>query len=156
MTGNVCSSNTVDAAVVSFMYVILHAWTVQFPRVSLESPNSLNGFLTYWLTIFGKRIIFIGDTRKLKANIIIAKFSHYQELVKIKIKSDKLNWYKSIDRDLKTKPTKFWKYVSSFTKHNSYITYLVCRGIVIHFLFQLLESVGKEKEHTLSQYYEII
>ena len=26
MTGNVCSSNTVDAAVVSFIYVILHAW----------------------------------------------------------------------------------------------------------------------------------
>ena len=142
MTANVCSNNTADAVVVSFIYVILHAWTEQFPRVSSESPNSPNGFLTYWLTIFGKRNIFIGDTRKLEASIIIAKFSYYQELVKITTKSDKLNWYKSIDKDLKTKPTKFWKYVSSFTKHNSYITHLVCGGIVIYFLFQLLECVG--------------
>ena len=32
MTGNVCSSNTVDAAVVSIIHVILHAWIEQFLR----------------------------------------------------------------------------------------------------------------------------
>jgi hypothetical protein len=47
MTGNVRSSNTVHAIAVSFTYVIRHAWTEQVPTVSLDSPDSLNGFLTH-------------------------------------------------------------------------------------------------------------
>jgi hypothetical protein len=42
-----------------------------------------------------------------------SKFSHYWKLVKVTIKSDRLKWYDSIEEDLKTQPTKFWKYVSS-------------------------------------------
>jgi len=79
--------------------------------------------------------------KKNRSEYYYSKFSYYQKLAKIKIKSDKLNWYKSVDKGLKTKLTKFWKYISSFTIHNSHITHLVCRGIVIHFLFQLLEFV---------------
>jgi len=52
--------------------------------VSLESPNSLNGFLIYCLTIFGKRIIFIGDRRKIEASIIIANFLTIRSLLKLK------------------------------------------------------------------------
>ena len=39
-------------------------------------------------------------------------------------KSDRLKWYENIGEHLKTQHTKFWKCVSSFTKHNSYIIHL--------------------------------
>jgi hypothetical protein len=43
----VYSNNTVDAAVDSFTNVILQATDLAIPRVSLESPDSLTGFLTH-------------------------------------------------------------------------------------------------------------
>jgi hypothetical protein len=38
--------------------------------------------------------------------------------------SDRLNWLKNIDKDLKSQPPKFWKYASSFRKINSYLIQL--------------------------------
>ena len=40
------------------------------------------------------------------------------------IKPDRLNWYKSIDNNLKAESTKLCKYVSSLRKHNSYAIHL--------------------------------
>ena len=34
----------------------------------------------------------------------------------------------NIDDDLKTQPNKFWRCIPSFTKHNSYTTYLHVNG----------------------------
>jgi hypothetical protein len=36
------------------------------------------------------------------------------------IKHERLNWFKSIDNDLKAERSKLCKYVSSLRKHNSY------------------------------------
>jgi hypothetical protein len=80
---------------------------------------------------FGKRITFIDDRRKAKNEYYYSTFSHYRKLVKITIKSDRHNWYKSIDDDLKIQPSKFWRYVSSVRKHNSYAIHLDVGTIVV-------------------------
>jgi hypothetical protein len=74
-------------------------------------PQGFSYILTYY--IWKKNYIHRWH-KKNRSKYYYCKFSYYQKPVKIKIKSDKLNWYKSVDKDLKTKPTKFWKYVSSF------------------------------------------
>jgi len=43
-------------------------------QVSLESPNSLNGFLRHSFTVFGIIIIFVGDSIKIKASIYTVIF----------------------------------------------------------------------------------
>lgn len=53
------------------------------------------------------------------SNYFYDKFSAYGRLVKATIKSDKLQWLKSIDNNLKTNPVHFWKYVSSFRKSDN-------------------------------------
>jgi hypothetical protein len=53
------------------------------PVVSLESPDSLTGFLTQRFTVLGKIIILIGDTRGVKTTGTIVMFSSTGRLVKL-------------------------------------------------------------------------
>jgi hypothetical protein len=57
--------------------------------------------------------------KKYKSNYFYDTFSAYRRLVKSIIKSDKLQWFKSIDNNLKRNPVHFWKYVSSFRKSDN-------------------------------------
>jgi len=52
--------------------------------------------------------------KRLKQNYFHNQFSEFCKLVKSANKSNRLAWLKSIDGDLKTQPTTFWKYVSTF------------------------------------------
>ena len=94
-------------------------WIWQFHGLPLVKLNSPIGFFPILKHYLGKKNYFHRRYRKHKLEHYYRKFSYYWKLVKITIKSHRLNCYTSTDNDLKTQPAKFWKYVSSFRRHNS-------------------------------------
>jgi hypothetical protein len=58
-------------------------------------------------------------------------WAEYCKLVKTASKSNRLAWLKPSDGDLKTQPTTFWKYVSTFLKNNSTLIQLCFDGTYI-------------------------
>jgi hypothetical protein len=123
----VYSNNTVEAAVDRFTNVILQAMDLTIPQgLSRNSkfPHWFSRTLIYYIR---KKDYFYRRYRKSK-NEYHNKFSHFRKLVKTTIKANRLNWYKSIDDDLKTQPSKFWKYVPSFRKHSSHAFHLDIHG----------------------------
>ena len=105
------SDNTVDVAVDRFANLTVQATDLAIHRYVIRKSR-----FTHWLSHIWIKYIWIKN--------YYSKFSHYRKLVKITNKSDRLNWYKIIEDDLKTQPIKFWMKKSSFTKHNSYIIHL--------------------------------
>jgi hypothetical protein len=51
-------------------------------------------------------------------------FSYYRKLVKTTIKADRLAWLTHIDKNLKTEPKHFWKYISKFKKNDQAVSQL--------------------------------
>jgi hypothetical protein len=119
----VYSNSAVDAAVDSFTNVILPAMDLAIPQGFIKSrfPHWFSHTLIYYIL---KKNYFYRRYKKSKNEYYYSKFSHYWKLVKITIKFDRINRYKSIDDDLKTQPSKFWRYVSSFRKRTLHTIYL--------------------------------
>jgi hypothetical protein len=46
-------------------------------------------------------------------------FSFCRKLVKATIETDRFRWLKSADKNLKSQPKQFWKYVATFREINS-------------------------------------
>jgi hypothetical protein len=90
----------------------------KFPRCLCKShiPHWFISSLRYYIL---ERVYFMRDRRNLKLIILTVWFYTIESLLKL-IKPGRLNWYKSLDNDLKAELTELWKYVSSFRKHNSY------------------------------------
>jgi hypothetical protein len=120
----VYSNNTVEAAVDSFTNVIPQAMDLALPQGLSKNSRFPHWFSRTLIYYIRKKNYFYRRYKKSKNEYHYNKFSHFQKLIKTTIKTDRLNWYKSIDDDLKTQPSKFWKYVSSFTKHNSHAFHL--------------------------------
>jgi hypothetical protein len=115
----VCKNKNVDDTVDCFTSIILQAMDFAIPRNTGSKHK-----LPHWVSPVLKRnirtkIYFCRRYRKHKSEQYYSKFSYDQRIVKITIKSDRHNWYKVIDDDLKSQPAKCWKYVPSFSKHNS-------------------------------------
>jgi hypothetical protein len=120
----VYSSSTLDATVDSFTNVILQAMNLAIPLGFITKSRFPHWFSHTLIYYFRKNNYFYRRYKKSKNEYYYSKFSHYRKLVKITVKSDRLNWYKSTGDDLKTNPSRFWKYVSSFRKQNSYTIHL--------------------------------
>jgi hypothetical protein len=138
----VYSNNTVDAAVDSFTNVILQDMDLAVPQGFIRKSRFLHWFSHTLIYYIRKRITFI-EIKKSKNEYYYSKFSHYRKLVKITIKSDRLNLYNSIDDDLKTQPSKFWRYVSSVRKQNSYTIHLDVNGTNIVEPTEVAETFAK-------------
>jgi hypothetical protein len=77
------SSNPVDAAVDCFTNTILQDVDLEVPRSCDRKCKLLTRFLAYWFTIFGKRLIFIGDAKK--ASIVIVNDLTTGSLLKLQL-----------------------------------------------------------------------
>ena len=71
--------------------------------------------------IFGKRINFVGNTREIKASIIVVNFLTTEGFLKLH-----LNLWLVLEhrQGPKNSTHQFWKCVSCFSKHVSYTIYL--------------------------------
>jgi hypothetical protein len=67
-----------------------------------------------------KKITFIGDTEQVKLNVTAVNFPTIGSLLKLQTSLTDLTGIRCTDDEVKTRPTKFWKYVCSLTKHNPY------------------------------------
>jgi hypothetical protein len=72
----------VDTPGDSFTNIVLQVMDLALYWISI-SLNSLVGSFTHWGTVFGERIICIGDTRKLRSSTIIVNVSTTRSLLKL-------------------------------------------------------------------------
>jgi hypothetical protein len=124
----VYSNNTVDAAVDSFTDVILQDMDLAVPQGFFRKSRFPQWFSHTLICYIQEKNCFYRRHKESKNEYYYNQFSHYGKLVKITIKSGRLNWYNSIDDDVKTQPSKFRRYVSSFTKQSSYTIHLDING----------------------------
>jgi hypothetical protein len=75
-----------------------------------------------------KKNYFHRRFKKKNTGYFYNEFSKHRKLVKTTVKADKLAWLRSINNDLKLRPTRFWKYVSRFRKNNSTVIQLHVGG----------------------------
>jgi hypothetical protein len=66
-----------------------------------------------------KNKLFYRQFKKSKADYFFNKFSSYSKLMKATVKSNSLEWLKCIDKNLKSHPKHFWKYVSQCRKKDA-------------------------------------
>jgi hypothetical protein len=133
---------TVDPPGDSITNFILRAVDLEIPWRSIrksEFPHWFSHSLRYCCQ---KNNYFCWWYRKIKTEYWYSKFFHYQKLVKITIKSDRLSWCKSICDDLKTQPTKFW----------SVYPYTMPRDVSGSFLLEPAEVAEAFTKHFQSVY----
>jgi hypothetical protein len=106
-----------------FTSVILQATDLACPRGSTRNSRFPHWFSHTLIHYIGKNNYLYPRYKKSK-NSYYNRFSHYRKLLKITVSSDRLNWRSSTGGGLKTPPTTFWKYVSSFRQHNSHAIHL--------------------------------
>jgi hypothetical protein len=69
-----------------------------------------------------RKITFLKKYKK--SNFDYCYSISYRTLVKTTIKADRLAWLAYIDKNLKTQPNHFWKYISKFKKNDQAVTQL--------------------------------
>jgi hypothetical protein len=90
------------------------------PRGSISKTKyPLWFFCLFKLRIRKKNYSHKWFSKEKTIDYIHGHFSKYRKFAKTTVKSEKLAWLKSIDGSLKTRSTKFWKYMSIFRKNNS-------------------------------------
>jgi hypothetical protein len=110
----VYSSKAVDAAVDSSANFILQAIDLAILRGVIRKSRFRHWFSHSLIYYIRKNNYFYRRYKKSKKEYYYSKFFHYRKFVKITIKCDRLYWFKKIEDDLKTQPTKVWRYGSSF------------------------------------------
>jgi hypothetical protein len=109
----------VDAAVASLNVTVHWAMDQSVPRGfirKIKYPSWFSATLRYNI---GKKKYYHKRFKKKNTDYFYNQYSKHCKLVKTTIKSDRLAWLMSTDDNLKTEPTKFWKYVSTFRKSDS-------------------------------------
>jgi hypothetical protein len=76
------------------------------PWNTVSKPKFPHWFSPVLKHYFRKKNYFCRRYKKHKSERYYSKYSYYQGLVKITTKSERLNWYKGIDDDLKTLKTR--------------------------------------------------
>ncbi|PNF28673.1 hypothetical protein B7P43_G08234 [Cryptotermes secundus] len=113
----VYGATSADDAVASLNASVQAAMEDAIPRCPTRKskfPFWYSSSLRYYI---GKKNYFHCCFKKKQTDYYYDKFISYRKLVKRTIKTDRLQWLKSIDNDLKSQPHHLWKYVSSFRKH---------------------------------------
>jgi hypothetical protein len=113
---SVYNETSVDAAVDRLTVAVTHAIAMSVPTGCTNRCKFPVWFSSELKSYIRKKNYFYRRCKKYKSNYFYDKFSSYRGLVKATIRSDKLQWLKSIDNNLKNNPVHFWKYVSSFRK----------------------------------------
>jgi hypothetical protein len=113
------NETTVDAAVDRLTVAVTHAIEKAVPTGCIKRCKFPVWFSNELKSYIRKKNYFYRRFKKYKSNYFYDKFSAYRRLVKATIKSDKLQWLKSIDNNLKTNPVNLWKYDSLFRKSDN-------------------------------------
>jgi hypothetical protein len=71
------------------------------------------------------------------------KFSFYQKLVNKTIKSDRSDWLKYINKNLRSHPQQFWTYISQHKKKNNDLTHLDVDGVFLNKSHDIAEAFSK-------------
>jgi hypothetical protein len=137
----VYKNKTDDDTVDSFTNIILQAVDSEISWNTISKPKFPHWFAPMLKYYIRKKNGVYTRYRKHKLEQYYSKFSYCQKLVKITMKSDRFNWYKSIDNGLKTQLPKFWKYVFSSRKHNSHGVYVVIPHEVAEVFAEHFQSV---------------
>jgi hypothetical protein len=126
---SVYGTTTVDAAVTCLNTAVQDAMEIAIPRgianPNLKYPHWYSSSLRYYIK---KKNYYYRRFKKKKTDCLYEKFSYYRKLVKATVKSDRLRWFKYVDKNLESQPKQFWKYVASFRKRNSYSIQLEVDG----------------------------
>jgi hypothetical protein len=104
----VYKNKNIDDTIDSLTNIILQTMDLAIPWNTVSKPKFPHWFSPILKRYIRKNNYFHRRHRKNTLEQYNNKFSYYQKLVKITIKFDRLNWYKSIDHDFKTQPAKFW------------------------------------------------
>jgi hypothetical protein len=75
------------------------------------------------------------------------------KLVKMTIETDRFHWLKSSDKNLKSHPKQFWKYVSQFRKKNADLLHLEINGILTNKPGDIAEASSKNFQLIYSSSY---
>jgi hypothetical protein len=90
-----------------------------------------------------KKNYFYRRYKKFKADYFCGKFSFHRKLVKTTIKTDRFDWLRSVDENLKYHAKQFWNYVSQFRKRNTGLIYFEMNDIPISKPHDIAEAFSK-------------
>jgi hypothetical protein len=116
---SVYNETSVDAAVDRLTVPVTHAIAMSVPTGYTNRCKFPVRFSSEFKSYIREKNYFYRRFKKYKSNYLYDKISSCRRLVKATIRSDKLQWLKSIDDNLKTNPVHFWKYVSLFRKSDN-------------------------------------
>jgi hypothetical protein len=110
------SETSVDAAVDRLNFAVTQAIDLAVPSGHIQKhkyPDWFSGKLKIYIK---KKNYFYRRYKKYTSDCFYDKFSYYRKLVKATAKTDGFRWLQSVDKNLKSHPKQFWKYVSQFRK----------------------------------------
>jgi hypothetical protein len=106
---SVYNESSVDAAIDRLSVGVTLAIAMSVPTGCTNRCKFPVWFSSKLKSYMRKKNYFYRHFKKYKSNYFYDKFSSYRGLVKATIRSDKLQWLKSIDNNLKNNPVHFWK-----------------------------------------------